>query len=118
MLTGSNTRQVSARAYSAYARDPLEVHYSIKEIAKGWKVDEETVRQAFIDEEGVLILGEQERRDGKRAYLTIRVPASVLNRVYAARTARKFHAPKNRNRIVRRSGRDPKATPPSPDKAA
>jgi hypothetical protein len=86
---------------SVYAGDPHETHYTVKEIAKEWRVDEETVRQAFIDEVGVLIIGDQERHDGKRAYLTIRIPESVLHRVYAERTARRFHLPKNRNWKVR-----------------
>jgi hypothetical protein len=62
-------------------RDALERHYSLKQIADKWGWDPETVRQAFIDEDGVLILGNANRKDGKRAYLTIRVPESVLDRV-------------------------------------
>lgn len=85
------------------ARNPHEPHFTLKEVAKEWRVDEETVRQMFIDEEGVLIFGEQDRRDGKRVYLTMRIPESVLNRVYAARTMRKFQAPKNHGWKIRRT---------------
>ena len=47
-------------------RDPLENHYTFKQIAEKWGCDDETVRQEFIDEDGVLILGKQTRNDGTR----------------------------------------------------
>ena len=72
--------------------DPFEDHFSLQEIADKWGVDYETVRKEFIDREGVLILGDQGRKDGKRAYLTIRVPKHVLEQVYRERTTRKFHS--------------------------
>lgn len=68
----------------------------MQQVAKEWGVDAETVKRTFIDEDGVLILGDEVRKDGKRAYLTIRIPESVLKRVYSQRTKRKFHAPKTR----------------------
>jgi len=77
------------------------VHYSVQQVAEEWGVDAETVRRTFIDEDGVLILGDQERRDGKRAYLTIRIPESVLKRVYSEKTKRKFHG--TRARLTRNS---------------
>lgn len=82
-----------------FPQDPLEKHYTLQAIAEIWGVDPETVRRTFIDEEGVLILGDPDRRDGKRSYLTIRVPESVLTRVYAKKTKRKFSA---RNAVVKR----------------
>ena len=93
-----------------FPREPLETHYTLKQIAEKWGCDDETVRQTFIDEDGVLILGEQTRNDGKRAYLTIRVPESVLNRVYAERTKRQFQVSKGRISI-----RQPRAKRPSGD---
>jgi hypothetical protein len=73
--------------------DALEEHYSLLEIAEKWDVDYETVRKEFIDRDGVLIFGDECRRDGKRAYLTIRVPKSLLEQVYRERTTRKFRIP-------------------------
>jgi len=95
-----------------FPRDALETHYTLKQIAEKWGCDDETVRQTFIDEDGVLILGEQTRNDGKRAYLTIRVPESVLHRVYAERTKRQFHVPKGRISI-----RKPRVKRPSGNQA-
>lgn len=98
-------------------RDPLEAHYSLKQIAEKWGCDAETVRQAFIDEDGVLILGEETRNDGKRAYLTIRVPESILNQVYAKRTTRKFHNPTGRIKIRKTPAKRP-GNPAGKDPAA
>lgn len=108
----------NSRPGSAIPRNPLELHYTIKEIAKAWKVDEETVRLAFIDEDGALELGNKDRRDGKRAYITMRVPESVLNRVYAERTTRQFHAPKSRVANSPRRKNFAKQGPTTSDKAA
>jgi hypothetical protein len=101
-----------------FPRDPLEAHYTLKQIAEKWGCDDETVRQTFIDEDGVLILGEQTRNDGKRAYLTIRVPESVLNRVYAERTKRQFQVPKRRITIRQPRAKQPDSKSTAEDDAA
>ena len=89
-----------------YPQDPLEAHYTVQEISKEWKVDAETVRNVFIDEPGVLEFGRNNRRDGKRNYVILRIPASVLQRVYERRTQRKFSTPADRITITRqRAGR-------------
>ena len=36
----------------------------------------------FQDQPGVLKLGKSNRRDGKRDYVTLRIPQSVAERVY------------------------------------
>ncbi len=104
MAGNFNSRQRSAAPHVVYPQNPLEVHYSLQEIAKEWKVDAETVRNAFIDEPGVLELGRRNRRDGKRNYVVLRIPASVLKRVYERRTQRKFHTPQEHVTIT--MGRD------------
>ncbi len=76
-----------------YPRNPLEPHYTLQEIAKEWKVVAETVRKESINEPGVLVLGSQRRKDGKRNYVILGIPESVLKRAYERRTQRKFHAP-------------------------
>jgi Fic family protein len=57
-----------------------ERHYTVAEIAEMWNVSQDTVRRTFKDEPGVLVLNR--RRRGTRKYDTLRVPASVLDRVY------------------------------------
>jgi hypothetical protein len=60
----------------------FEPHVTPQELAETWKLDVSTIRRWFIDEPGVLKYGKQSRRDGKRNYLTLRIPASVARRVY------------------------------------
>jgi len=59
-----------------------EQFYTPDDIAKMWKIDVSTARRAFQDEPGVLKLGRANRRDGKRDYVTLRIPESILLRVY------------------------------------
>ena len=65
--------------------DALEQHFSPKEVADRWRIDESTVRRLFQDEPGVFKIGKSGRRDGKRDYVTLRIPASVLSRVHRRR---------------------------------
>ena len=52
----------------------LQQHYSITEIAEKWNMSHDFVLQKFQDEPGVV------RTQGKKGH--IRVPSSVLERVY------------------------------------
>lgn len=58
----------------------MERHYTVDEIAASLAVSSATVRRMFRDEPGVLRLS-VEPKPGRRPYLTIRVPESVLSRV-------------------------------------
>jgi hypothetical protein len=63
-------------------RDPAcERHYTVREIATLWKLSEDSVRRLFKDEPGVLSISPRQR-SGKRAYATLRIPESVLERVH------------------------------------
>lgn len=62
-----------------------EKHYTCKELAEQWKVDQSTIRKLFRDEPGVLRFGRSGRRT-KRDYVSLRIPASVAARVHARRT--------------------------------
>jgi hypothetical protein len=45
-----------------------------------------TIRELFIDEPGVIMIGQPSRREGrtlKRSYYTLRIPESVAVRVHA-----------------------------------
>jgi hypothetical protein len=65
----------------------FEEHYTAQELAQIWKLDETTIRRIFQDEPGVLKIGKLGRRDGRRDYITLRIPASVAIRVYQRRAA-------------------------------
>ena len=64
----------------------FEPHYRPKDLAKLWGLDESTVRRLFQDEPGVLKIGRTGRRDGKRDYVSIRIPESVALRVHQERS--------------------------------
>jgi hypothetical protein len=51
------------------------------EIAERWKCDRSWVRKLFVDVPGVLKLGgDSGRRNGRRQYQTIRIPATILEK--------------------------------------
>jgi len=73
------------------AREPAETsatmpdfaarHYTPAEVGKLWGLSADTVRRLFEKEPGVLLIGDPSRR-GKRRYLTLRIPESVVSRVH------------------------------------
>ena len=65
----------------------FERHYTPKELAALWALDETTIRRLFYDEPGVLKIGKSNRRDGKRDYVSLRIPQSVALRVHRKRSA-------------------------------
>jgi hypothetical protein len=61
-------------------------HFTVAELAEIWRLDETTIRRVFQDVPGVLRIGRSKRRDGKRDYVTLRIPEGVALRVYEERT--------------------------------
>jgi transcriptional regulator GlxA family with amidase domain len=59
-----------------------ERHFTVEEVAKQWSVSRDTVRRLFIDEPGVTVLGRPCTKY-RRAYRTLRIPKSIMTRVYA-----------------------------------
>jgi hypothetical protein len=64
----------------------FERHFTPKELAALWALDETTIRRLFYDEPGVLKIGKANRRDGKRDYMSLRIPESVAQRVHRQRS--------------------------------
>jgi hypothetical protein len=60
----------------------LERHYTAKEVGKLWQLSEDTVRALFRDYPGVLKIAQPARRF-KRAYVSIRIPESVVQKRHA-----------------------------------
>lgn len=56
--------------------------FTVQEVAKLWKLSPKKIRQLFADEVGVLRIGNEEKTHG-RAYISLRIPASVERRVKA-----------------------------------
>jgi hypothetical protein len=62
-----------------------ERHYTPSGLAELWGLSPQTIRELFIGEPGVILIGEPSRRDGrtlKRGYFTMRIPESVAVRVH------------------------------------
>jgi hypothetical protein len=66
--------------------DPFERHYTPQQLGELWGFDQTTIRRMFIDEPGVFKEGHKTRRNGKRAYVSLRIPASIAERVYRRKT--------------------------------
>ena len=64
----------------------FERHYKPRELARLWGFDESTIRRLFQDEPGVFKVGKPENANGRRAYVSLRIPASVAERVYRERS--------------------------------
>jgi hypothetical protein len=80
LYRGTEIRMPRLEPVSIVQTSEAETYYTLAEIAELWRVSEDTVRRLFENEPGVLVLGDSRPR-WKRRYRTIRVPASVLERV-------------------------------------
>jgi hypothetical protein len=58
----------------------FERHYSVDELASLWGMSDDFVRRLFRDEPGVVVFFKH--RPGRRTYRTVRIPASVANRIH------------------------------------
>jgi hypothetical protein len=58
-----------------------EPHYTVEQVAEMWNLSRDSVRRMFLSEPDVLKISRPGNRY-KRAYCTLRIPQSVLNRVY------------------------------------
>jgi hypothetical protein len=69
-------------------RSPVtERHYTIREIADMWNISYQTARRMFQDQPGVLAFSMRRMCGQGRPHVSLRVPASVLERFYKERTA-------------------------------
>jgi len=57
-------------------------HFSVNEISQLWGLSDDAVRNIFEKEPGVLVLGGEQPKRGKRSYTTLRIPEDVLERVH------------------------------------
>ena len=76
----------AAKPILANVSQATERHYSVAESAELWKLSPNTVRRMFQSEPGVFAVGEPRPRYGRqRGKVTLRIPQSVLDRVYRRR---------------------------------
>ena len=77
-------RQLAARSEPGPAEPPerfAERHYTVAEVATMWQLSMDLTRRLFINEPGVLVIGD-EASPGTRRYRTLRIPESVVKRVH------------------------------------
>jgi hypothetical protein len=72
---------ISERNINGIEPISLEKHYSVAELAQLRRLSEKTIRKMFENEPGVITWGLGERRF-KRRYRTLRIPATVVDRVH------------------------------------
>ncbi len=60
----------------------LERHYTVQELGEMWKLSPSTVTRLFRDEPGVLKIGSNSLVRDRRHRITLRIPESVVQRVY------------------------------------
>jgi hypothetical protein len=59
-----------------------EKHFKPEELAELWGVSAQTIRDLFKEEPGVLRVVKDDKPKHKRAYVTMRIPESVAERVH------------------------------------
>lgn len=64
------------------SRCATERHFLPEEVADIWGIDAATIRRIFRDVPGVLKVGRITSRSGKREYVKLRIPQSILDKVY------------------------------------
>jgi hypothetical protein len=57
-------------------------HFTVGEIAALWSLSDDAVRNIFVREPGVLVLGSERKPGKRRGHVTLRIPADVLERVH------------------------------------
>lgn len=59
-----------------------EEHLTVADVCHRWSLSSDAVRRIFADEPGVVRLGGERKGRYKRPYITLRIPASVVERVH------------------------------------
>jgi hypothetical protein len=67
-------------AHDEQGRPHIEPHYSPEQIAESWGMSLDFVRRLFRNEPGSVVFCNP--RPGRRVYRTLRIPASVADRVH------------------------------------
>lgn len=62
--------------------EATELHFTVQQVAVMWGLSDETIRQLFADEPGVLKLGHTRSTLARRRKVQLSIPLSVLQRVH------------------------------------
>ncbi|SRR5258707_1965325 len=83
---------------------PTERLYAVAEIAASWNLSTDKVRELFEAEPGVLVIADRNPRR-KRRYRTLRIPQTVVDRVYTRLSIYRRHLKRCKQRHDGRSYR-------------
>ena len=72
--------QTAAKKTKAESAHVKGSHYSVQELAALWGLGVDKIRELFEDEQGVIKIQRPPKR-GRRAYVTLRIPENVAERV-------------------------------------
>jgi hypothetical protein len=64
-----------------------ERHYTPQQVAEMWGLSDETVRKMFAEESGVLKVSASRLLRNTKRRISLRIPASVLQRVHEQRSS-------------------------------
>lgn len=79
---------IEQTAYTDTPQTPAtERHYTIREIADMWNISYQTARRMFQDQPGVLAFSMRRMCGQGKPHVTLRVPASVLEKFHRERSA-------------------------------
>jgi hypothetical protein len=81
----SHQRQVEVPQNGSSSMSFKETHYSVNEVAKLWKYCPDVIRDIFKDRPDVPKVIRPKTRT-KREYVSLRIPESVMQRVYLTLT--------------------------------
>ena len=82
---GMRERQQAANPAASLAVSPqgfAERHLTVEDVAGLWNLSPDSVRRLFEREPGVLVLMSPRGYGSRRRYRTLRIPESVVERVY------------------------------------
>ena len=71
------TATKKAKVESAHTKGS---HYSVQELSQTWGIGVDKIRELFQDEPGVIKI-QKPAKKGRRAYVTLRIPENVAERV-------------------------------------
>ena len=73
--------QTHTSSLATLGKEAMEPHFTVADVARMWRLSKDAIRRMFRAEPGVLVFRRRECGP-KRQYTTMRIPKSVVERVY------------------------------------
>ena len=79
--TDAQPRSALTDGTAMYAASIVEPVFTCHELAEAWKLSFDGIRNLFLNEAGVVVISTPRKRE-IRVYRTLKIPASVVHRVW------------------------------------